>query len=683
MKSILLTSLSALLILGACTQQNKKSKTMLQHDAEIVTRVIEALQSHHAGLNVERARKGVEQAAALWYDTDGSTDDFLAFCVNNYVYDDAVRYQLFNSISDKFEILFGHFHKISVGLKEPVHMIGDDLQPIDYEMAAYEVSAHFNDDMFAAKIAFTVILNFPSYSLTEKKEEGRNWTRTEWAYARLGDMFTSRVPASITQEVSTANTTAYNYISEYNIKMGRLRNEANEKLFPEAMSLISHWGLRDELKSNYSDAQRGLEKQRMIYTVMKRIINQEIPEIVINNANVDYAPLSNKVYEGDKEIATKPEPNTRYAMFLNNFKALQKEDPYIPEMPTFIQRAYEGAMELSKEEIRDMFTRFISSSEVAAVAGLIKQRLGRDLEPFDIWYDGFKSRSSIPEDLMTAKTQKLYPDAAAFERGLPALLITLGFTSADAHRICSKIRVDASRGAGHAWGAVMKGDKARLRTRILPTGMDYKGYNIAVHELGHNVEQTISLYDVDYYMLNRVPSTAFTEALAFIFQKYDLQLLGIQDNNPDKEALMMLDVFWGCYEIMGVSLVDMAVWEWLYANPKATQAQLKDNVVRIAQEVWNAYYAPVLGEQDSPILAIYSHMISNPLYLANYPMGHLIEIQIEEYLKGKSFATEIMRMYQLGRLTPQQWMKKAVGAELSIEPTLQATAAAVIKLSKR
>ncbi|MCK7529630.1 MAG: hypothetical protein MZV63_00490 [Marinilabiliales bacterium] len=53
----------------------------------------------------------------------------------------------------------------------------------------------------------------------------------------------------------------------------------------------------------------------------------------------------------------------------------------------------------------------------------------------------------------------------------------------------------------------MKGAVSHLRTRISDKGMDYKGYNIAVHEFGHNVEQTISLYDVDYYMLSGVPNT--------------------------------------------------------------------------------------------------------------------------------------------------------------------------------
>ena len=57
--------------------------------------------------------------------------------------------------------------------------------------------------------------------------------------------------------------------------------------------------------------------------------------------------------------------------------------------------------------------------------------------------------------------------------------------------------------------------------------MDYKGYNIAVHEMGHNVEQVFSLYSVDSTLLQGVPGNAFTEALAFTFQNRDLELLGL------------------------------------------------------------------------------------------------------------------------------------------------------------
>jgi hypothetical protein len=65
-------------------------------------------------------------------------------------------------------------------------------------------------------------------------------------------------------------------------------------------------------------------------------------------------------------------------------------------------------------------------------------------------------------------------------------------------------------------------------------------------------------------------------------------------------------------------------------------------------------------------------MIDYPLYLSNYPMGHLIEFQLEDYLKGRNFATEAERIFTLGRLTPKYWMLEAVGKELSVEPLLKA-----------
>ena len=34
---------------------------------------------------------------------------------------------------------------------------------------------------------------------------------------------------------------------------------------------------------------------------------------------------------------------------------------------------------------------------------------------------------------------------------------------------------------------------------------------------------------------------------------------------------------------MGVSLVDMRVWEWLYSRPDATPAQLKEAVITAAK----------------------------------------------------------------------------------------------------
>ena len=620
-----------------------------------------------------RIDKGIDQVASLWRAEDGSLDEMKAFCKENFVADPAALDKTFDRIVRNFEIIQGNFHKMDVGLKEPVHLEMGEKLKIDNMFGAYSAGSHFNDDLYQNKIAFFIALNFPSYTLEEKGQLADKWTRKDWAYSRLGDMFTSRIPAKIYQGMSKSFTESDDYISNYNIYMGKLVDENQKSYFPAEMKLITHWGLRDELKSNYANKEVGLQKQEMIYSVMQNIISQNIPQEVIDKGEYNWNPATNKLFKDGQEVTFESEPDTRYQMLLNNFKAVKAVDPYDPQNPTYINRAFNGNMEITQPEVKDLFIKFVSSPQVKEVAAMIKERLGRDLRPFDIWYDGFKARGTMNEEELNKIVSKKYPKVEDFQADLSNILVKLGFEKLTAKSITSKIQVDPSRGAGHAWGAEMHDDKSRLRTRFASTGMNYKGYNIAIHEFGHNVEQTITLHNVDNYMLHGVPNTAFTEAVAFMFQARDLDLLGMKSTDVNKHHLKALDNFWSCYEIMGVSLVDMEVWHWLYANPDATAAQLKEAVIKIAKDVWNQYYAPVFGSKDEPILAIYSHMIDNPLYLSNYPVGHLIDFQIEKYIEGKNLADEITRMLVTGRIIPQAWMKEAVGEKISIDPLIKST----------
>ncbi len=145
----------------------------------------------------------------------------------------------------------------------------------------------------------------------------------------------------------------------------------------------------------------------------------------------------------------------------------------------------------------------------------------------------------------------MYPTVDDFQRDLPYILRKIGFGPDKSEFLASYIAVDPSRGAGHAMGAAMREDKAHLRTRIPEDGMRYKGFNIAIHELGHNVEQVFSLNGIDHYTLNGVPNTAFTEAFAFVFQSRDLQVLGLENKNQEAEDLEALNTLWMTFEISG------------------------------------------------------------------------------------------------------------------------------------
>jgi hypothetical protein len=669
-KVIIIATVIGVLTVGCCNKDNKKTI-----GDDTISSVTKQLVDKHGEQNRVRIEKGVKQMASLWTKEDGDVSAFETFCLDNFIGDPTEREQIFERLCKHFETVYGGFNKMNVSLTEPIHEAAYTSFPIDEMFGSWDPSAHFEDDFFANKIAFYVMLNFPFYSLNEKNELGETWSSLDWGYARMGDIFTSRVPAEISQKITEAETMADNYIANYNIYMGKLVDDKQKTLFPEDMKLITHWGLRDELKSQYADA-NGLVKQQIIYEVMKRIINQSIPQEVIDKNDVTWNPYKNEIYKNGEKVSHTAEPFIRYQHLLSVFKAMEAADKHTPMYPSAISRKFDQEFEISQAEVEKLFITLLESPQVKEVGKLISKQLNRKLEPFDIWYDGFKTRSRIQPQYLDSLTQTKYPNKESFVADLPHIMVKLGFPEEKAISVCKYVRVDASRGAGHAWEASMKDDKARLRTRIGEKGIDYKGYNIGVHEFGHNVEQTITLHDVPNYMLSGVPNTAFTEALAFVFQKRDLELLGIS-NEENAMNLTTLDIFWGCYEIMGVSLVDMRVWQWMYENPNASKEQLMEKTIEIAKDVWNTYYYPVFGTKDEPILAVYSHMIASPLYLSAYPLGHLIEFQLESYYEGKSIGMETMQIFSNGRLTPQQWMKKGLKTTLSVEPLLKAVETAV------
>jgi len=70
-------------------------------------------------------------------------------------------------------------------------------------------------------------------------------------------------------------------------------------------------------------------------------------------------------------------------------------------------------------------------------------------------------------------------------------------------------------------------------------------------------------------------------------------------------------------------------------------------------------------------------MINYPLYLAEYPLGHVIEFQIEKHMTGKKLGAEMERVCSTGNVTPQVWMKRAVGSDITVKPMLEAVSEAL------
>jgi hypothetical protein len=685
-----LTFACALLVAGAIAgaRSAEAADTALAKASADAKQTLEGKYGAGEGARIDR---GIAQVARYWRAEDGDAAEFSGFVTSEFVPQGPELDGLFERFESAEESVFGYFVSMGRDLRRRVDLDLGPLTSFDRRLAAWSPASHVSDDMFGNKLAFVALLNFPLTTLEQRMAEGMGWSRRQWAETRLAGQFQTRVPAEVNEKITKAYSEADAYIADYNVYMHHLLTANGQRLFPAGLRLITHWNLRDDLKARYAEKD-GLPRQRMIANVMERIVRQEIPAAVVNNPLLDWNPETNAVTVSPVKDAEAPagksaepradrEPDERYRQFIGIFKAEKLGDPYNPDNPTHIARRFNVNREIPEPQVKALFEALLTSPMGETVGRLVEARLGRKLEPFDIWYVGFKPRGKYTEAELDAMTKKKYPTPESYAADIPRLLRDLGFAPERAQFIADHIVVDPSRGAGHAMGAARRDDKAHLRTRVGKDGMDYKGYNIAVHEMGHNVEQTFSLQTIDHTLLQGVPNTAFTEALAFVFQGRDLELLGLKPPDEAERSMLVLDKFWTTREIAGVALVDMGAWHWLYDHPDATPAQFREAVVAIAQDVWNRYYAPIFKTRDVTLLAVYSHMIDSGLYLPDYPIGHLIAFQVEDHFRQQSgpMGAEFERICQLGSITPDAWMRQAVGAPLSAEPLLAATGTAYAK----
>jgi hypothetical protein len=682
MKGLLLTFLLSSLSLVAAPSWFAQTAPQLEKD----------LQQKHGEAQLPRIRQGLTQVAGLWRESDGDAAAFRDFVLTHFAGDQASRDALFERFQRRLEVLDGHLVELGYEFRLHTDLELGPVLPFDELFAAYSPGAHVSEDFFANKIAFVALLNFPLTTLEQRLNESANWSRRQWADTRLAARFEQRLPAQVLQDIAKADSEADLYINDYKIWAHHLVDAQGVRLFAPGLKLITHWNLRDEIKAQYARKSEGLAAQLTIARVMERIIDQSAPKVVINNPAVDWNPFANTVApaavkDSDKaplaSPSAEPEGDERYARLLALFRAQRAADAYSPTAPTCLARRFDLDRQMSEARVQAMLEQVLSAPQFAAVAQRVRDRLGRPLEPFDIWYNGFRPRGAYTEAELDAITRKRFPTAEAYREQIPQILQSLGFRPEKAAHLKTLIEVQPSRGPGHAMGGAMRGQSTRLRTRVEAEGMNYKGFNIAVHEMGHNVEQIYSQNDVDHALLAGVPNTAFTEALAMLLQSHDLEVLGLSAPDEKARSLAMLDLYWQTAEISGVSLVDMGVWHWLYAHPEATPAQLREATLEISRSVWNRFFAPVMGHRDSTLLAIYSHMIFRAIYLPDYAIGHLIQTQVgEAFAKAKNFGDEYERVTSFGNLPPDIWMKNATGAPVGAEALLRLTQQALDQSKK-
>lgn len=651
----------------------------------IAPRIEQALVQKYGEEERARAARGLRQMASLWQPDDGDAAAFEEFALENFAGDKDSRDALFARFQEHLSTIDGHCVEIGADFRRQLDLDGGTIYPFDGRFAAFNPSAHIADDFFANKLAFVALLNFPLATLKEELEQGPGWTRRDWAEARINRRFESRVPAKVVRGIVEAERSAESYVDGYKIHADTLVDPAGRRPFAPGTILVAHWGLRDEIRARYSDP-AGLDAQRLLAKALERIVEQSIPQVVINNPAVLWSPSANTVVAApDAAVrssgpgpSSSPEPDTRYAFMLDLFRAHHAADAYHAAAPTLIVRKFDVDRQFDSGRAQALLESVLGSPQFAREARYVAKRLGRPLEAFDIWYADFPGREPAAMDELDAAAKKRYPTLAAFRDDLPRILATLGFAQEPATRLLGLLVVEPSRGPGQVVAAGMAGAKTRLRVRVGADGMDFAAFSDTLNDLGRALAQTIAVNDVDYPILHGLPSASFAAALGTVARDRAAELLGVTESNTRSTDARALGDLWQTAEVSGAALVELETWRWLYAHPYARAADLRTAVLKISRDVWNRWFAPVFGVRDSPLLAVYSHMVFTELFLADYAIGPLAIWQIEgQMTRAGNFGAEFQRMSACGALPADPWMKNATGKVLSADDLLAAAGRAL------
>ncbi len=647
---------------------------------EAVQQVQNELIEKFGDQNAERIKKGTSQLAKNWRKSDGTESDYKKICIDNFIAGPDVR-QNFQRIERNLTLQNGYLSKISFLFNESQKFTdGKEVKADQYFRKSIPGA-----DAWQSKLAGFIQLNYPFYTLDEKRQNGKNWNREKWAMVRLGDLYAVRPNPDFKADAADDVAEFQKYIGKYFFRMDHISSKDGSYPFVKPLTLHSHFGLRDNLKEDYTRP-GGLARQEIAGKLVEHITNGTVPEEFIRDTSTRWNPWTNQLYKVEAgkllKIEGTPEDTKRYAGLLAEFKNKSSADQLYAPGSTVMQRTF-GNSNLRMEEVEKIIRTFLADPAIAAAGKLIAKRLGRPLQPFDIWYSGFQSQSADPANMLDSITRARYPDPQALQNDLPSILVRMGFTEPEADYIGTHAVVRPIGAGGYSEQPPMRGDTALMTTVFNANGLDYKGYRIAMHELGHVVCGVYSTKDIDHFLLADVPTGGITEGFAEMLAYKNMEGLGLQKGSfDDQKDLLSLAALWYMVDLGGQSLTDIETWKWMYAHPQASPAELKSAVLNISSEIWNQYYAPVFGGiRDQHILAIYNHFITGSLYLYNYFLGNVIMFQLYDKYMPDNLASGLKSASAEGNTLPELWMEHAVGQPLSVEPLLKTARTAISRLS--
>ena len=621
------------------------------------------------------AARGIHQCAVLWRDSDGDASAFAQFCLDHFAATPEARTKLLDRLETVLEQVRGHLYEMRRNLRRWSDLVGDSLPETDSAFATFDPAPDLSEQFYDQKIAFITLLNFEKSTLDDMLTAGSEWDAARWAEARIAGSFGPRIPKKVADLARDLHFKSYHWVSNFHVPVGTMTDTTGRRWFESDRALLAHWLIREEMKGGYNDPD-GLHKQRALSWVMGRHIDGTLPLAIMDRTSTeDWNPATNTIGGAD------PGPVldlVRYEHWMNNVRIARALDEHHPDHPSAIDRKFGLEREIPEPEVEQLLVDLLAAPVRKDLAALVSKRLGRPLEAHDIYFDDlFETRDA---DEMNAEVSRLCRDEVEFQAKLPEILRGLGWPDDDAEFLGSRVRVEIARGSGHAMRPQLAEYGAWLRTNRLKDQLGWDGFDTGMHELGHNLEQLCSTFFVPRTALRGVPNTACTEAFAFLYQSLAKRALGIEDAAEAERAYheeTIASMLMAC-QIAGPSLVELRTWRWIYeAGDACTPEGIRENLLRNAREVWAEFFQAHFGDDPYHILGAYQHMLGHPLYLPDYAIGRTISHQIRSHMQGKDLAAETKRICSIGRVTPDAWMRSAVGGPLSATPLIDDTAAAL------
>ena len=630
--------------------------------------ILEALSTDERDRLAPIARRGVAACARLWREGDGDADAFRRFCVEHFARTESDRRLLLDRLESALEQVKGHLYEMRRNLRRWSDLVGDTLPATDSLLATFDPAPDLAEQCYAQRLAFVALLNFEKATLDTMLAEGDAWDVDRWAEVRIAGAFAPRVPKPVADLARELGFKAHHWVSNFHVPVGGLVDASGHRPFAPDRKLLAHWLVREEIKAGYNDP-AGLPRQRALAAVLGRTIDGSLPKSVMEGDTRAWEPIANTL---DGAPAGEPIGLVRYERWLDQVQVARALDPHHPDHPTAIERKFGLDREIPESTVERLLVDLLAAPVRRDLAALLSSRLGRPLEAHDIYFDDlFETR---PAQALDAAVRARFPDEAAFEQALPEVLRGLGFPEADAEFLGRRVRVEIARGSGHAMRPALAEYGAWLRTNRLATELGWDGFDTAMHELGHNLEQLCSTFFVPRPALRGVPNTACTEAFAFLYQSLAKRVLGLEDPAAAERAYheeTLASILMAC-QIAGPSLVELRTWRSIYEAGDALDAEaIRAAVLRHSREVWAEFFERDFGPDPNHLLGAYQHMVAHPLYLADYALGRMIGHQIRSAMRGRDLAGETKRICSIGRLVPDAWMRAAVGAPLGAEPLIR------------